>query len=73
MHRVGDPVYWLKDGIFGYISNRHFDETFKEHIYVITWFLSEEIQSAWLEETFIEQCKRDLRIYLGEIPPTEVR
>lgn len=72
-HQVGDPVFWLKDGVFGYISDMNYDKKLDETFYVITWFLSEEVESAWLEEQFVDESKRDLQIYLGEIPPTQVR
>ena len=72
-HKVGDPVFWLEDGAFGYISEMMYDQKFQEFYYRITWFLSEEIESAWLEERFVDKSKQDLQIYLGEILPTEVK
>lgn len=73
-HQVGDPVFWLKEGTFGYISQIHFDINFNECSYIIAWFIEgEEVESAWLDESIVDNSKRDLAIYLGEIPPTSVR
>jgi len=73
-HNVGDPVYYLPEGNFGFISQKHYDKKLQKNVYVITWFIdNHEIDSAWLDEPIIAQLKRDLQIYLGEIPPTQVR
>lgn len=74
MHNVGDPVYYLPESEFGFISKKQYDNTREEHIYVITWFVdNDEIESSWIDESMIIRLKRDLQIYLGEIPPTGVR
>ena len=65
-HNLGDPVYYLPQGNFGFISKKHYDKTLNDNIYVITWFIdNSEIESSWLEEEMIVNLKRDLQEVLG--------
>lgn len=71
-HAIGDPLYTLAHNEFGYISNYFYDPVRKCEGYMITWLPSED-ESVWLDESYIDSFKHELKIYLGEIPPTKVR
>ena len=71
-HEIGDPLYTLEQGEFGYISDYFYDPTRKCEGYMITW-LPRENKSFWLDESYIITFKHELKIYLGNIPPTSVR